>query len=350
MRKKSRFKPGWVILFIIASVFFFVLVNKPVSTPTVAESRVDVEYKVELISMDVRARGITHEGTGSHIYDITTNYVFRNAGPACSARFDLPEWAPPGNTEGGVCEFLENGVPVDFSSANRDGITDVGLSTIDSGWRSEFEEGEVKNIQVRYFLKPTVMPIAEAAGNGTDISKITRAGTNPYSSAEVFEIPVELGSGTIEHNGALNVEIEWDGEYPEFLVSAEPPGGKFEGDRFTWHMDEPGGKRVFKVMLYRTADYMYRLDDVHEMVRVLTDKKYKNYAAGPSDRDRLEMLRIARNSIFARLGYPFGGGEMSKYFGSLEWYSPDPHYRDASLTTEDRAMVAAILEAEEKLK
>ena len=58
-------------------------------------------------------------------------------------------------------------------------------------------------------------------------------------------------------------------------------------------------------------------------------------------------LRLARNEIFARHGYVFKTPEMSEYFKSKSWYSPDPNYK-GDLNDIERYNVNFIKDFEEK--
>ena len=56
-------------------------------------------------------------------------------------------------------------------------------------------------------------------------------------------------------------------------------------------------------------------------LRYLTDEEVENldYAT----------LRIAINELYARHGYVFSSEDMAAYFGSLDWYEPNPEYTDS---------------------
>jgi hypothetical protein len=343
MRKKSRFKPGWLLVFFVTAMLVFVLAKSPAGAPPLQKEVItEAEYKIELISMDIRARGLRSRAADSRIYDVRTDYLFHNAGPACSARFDLPEWSRAGEGKNRAFEILENGIPVDFLSTGSNEGTDVGLARLESGWRSEFAEGEVKTVQVRYFLKPDIKSLADVSGNTSiDIAQVTHSELSSYSSIESIELPIEFDSSLIHWQGDLDVEISWGEDYPDFLTAAEPVGANFDGNKYRWHIEEPTSEQIFKVDLIRIADYICSLEDVRELVSVITER---------NTAENRKMLRVARNSVFARHGYSFGGGDMRKYFNSLKWYSPDPDYRDAMLTPEDREIIKTILDAEERLK
>ncbi|MEZ4468063.1 MAG: YARHG domain-containing protein [bacterium] len=59
-------------------------------------------------------------------------------------------------------------------------------------------------------------------------------------------------------------------------------------------------------------------------------------------------LRLLRNMIYARHGYTFKSQLLGDYFGSFDWYTPDPAYSTARLTRLDWRNVKLIksLEAE----
>jgi ketosteroid isomerase-like protein len=48
-------------------------------------------------------------------------------------------------------------------------------------------------------------------------------------------------------------------------------------------------------------------------------------------------LRLLRNTVYARYGRVFQGGDLQSYFLSRPWYHPRPDYNDRMLTTNDRA-------------
>jgi hypothetical protein len=61
-----------------------------------------------------------------------------------------------------------------------------------------------------------------------------------------------------------------------------------------------------------------------------------------------EDARKLRSEIYARHGKIFTDKTLQKYFASLDWYKPDPHYSDRSLTLIEKKNAAAILAYERK--
>src|SRR5215813_12876266 len=60
-------------------------------------------------------------------------------------------------------------------------------------------------------------------------------------------------------------------------------------------------------------------------------------------------LRLVRNLIYARHGRPFKSDLLKGYFGTLEWYKPDPAYTDARLTAIDKRNINVIRSVEDSL-
>src|SRR5215472_4345677 len=60
-------------------------------------------------------------------------------------------------------------------------------------------------------------------------------------------------------------------------------------------------------------------------------------------------LRLVRNLIYARHGRPFKSDLLKGYFGTLEWYKPDPAYTDARLTPLDKRNINVIRSVEDSL-
>ena len=65
--------------------------------------------------------------------------------------------------------------------------------------------------------------------------------------------------------------------------------------------------------------------------------------------ESLYNLRIVRNSIFAKYGYQFSSYDLSKYFSSLEWYSPKDVDLSSVLTGVDKQNVVAIKNIEKNI-
>jgi hypothetical protein len=60
-----------------------------------------------------------------------------------------------------------------------------------------------------------------------------------------------------------------------------------------------------------------------------------------------EDLRRLRNEIFARHGRTFKDPDLRDYFGSFDWYKPDPTFTEASLSPLERANVDTIRRIED---
>lgn len=60
-------------------------------------------------------------------------------------------------------------------------------------------------------------------------------------------------------------------------------------------------------------------------------------------------LRLVRNLVYARRGRPFKSALLKSYFGTLDWYKPDPNYTDARLTPLDKRNIKVILSVEDSL-
>ncbi|HEY0405781.1 MAG TPA: YARHG domain-containing protein [Pyrinomonadaceae bacterium] len=61
-----------------------------------------------------------------------------------------------------------------------------------------------------------------------------------------------------------------------------------------------------------------------------------------------EDARKLRSEIYARHGKVFKDKSLQKYFASLDWYKPDPHYSDQALNPMERKNAAVILTYERK--
>lgn len=57
-------------------------------------------------------------------------------------------------------------------------------------------------------------------------------------------------------------------------------------------------------------------------------------------------LRILRNTVFARHGYPFQQPDMQRYFRTKPWYQPRYDFDNSNLTSSDRANLRLIEELE----
>jgi hypothetical protein len=61
-----------------------------------------------------------------------------------------------------------------------------------------------------------------------------------------------------------------------------------------------------------------------------------------------EDLRRLRNEIYARHGRPFKDPELRGYFGSFDWYHPDPAFAETSLSPTERANAELIQRMEQE--
>jgi hypothetical protein len=63
----------------------------------------------------------------------------------------------------------------------------------------------------------------------------------------------------------------------------------------------------------------------------------------------LAELRLARNGIYAAHGYRFRDRALAAHFAQQWWYRPDPRFKAAKLSPEERALVSRIKAAEKAL-
>lgn len=64
-------------------------------------------------------------------------------------------------------------------------------------------------------------------------------------------------------------------------------------------------------------------------------------------------LRLYRNLVFAGYGYVFQSKDLQEYFGSTDWYRPDPEVNgriDELLTGKDSVLIKSITELEERME
>ncbi|HJQ23683.1 MAG TPA: YARHG domain-containing protein [Blastocatellia bacterium] len=78
------------------------------------------------------------------------------------------------------------------------------------------------------------------------------------------------------------------------------------------------------------------------------NRMHEEVSSRPVTREMLEGLfledaRKLRNEIFARHGRTFKDKWLQKYFSSFAWYTPDPNFKDTSLTDIEKKNVATIL-------
>jgi hypothetical protein len=292
----------------------------------------------------VQAERIHPAKINKAIYRVTAEYSFRNPGVKCSVRFAIPE-GYINTVPGEGCEIFEDGKPVAIPAISGTDSATVGVTGRDSGWRTQFAQGQVKKIALKYYIEPV-----EKDGTGTIEVKgekrtITKAAKIFPPVVEELVVPVGLGTEAIDITGKLRVEIDCGRSLPQGYITGEPEGFKCEGGRIIWQGDLSGKRKAFKVGVMHIADGLYSLDDAKRVVRSIADKSYSGYIKGLSSDERKGFLRIARNGVFARHGFIFKG-ELYEYFKNLAWYKPNPKYDDALLTTEDSDIVRLILEAE----
>ena len=115
------------------------------------------------------------------------------------------------------------------------------------------------------------------------------------------------------------------------------------------HKDQtPEGKIELRLLSMRLGDWSGAededrtpLEDPSLLDKQLTVDQLSDF----SRRD----LRLVRNLIYARRGRPFKSDLLQNYFGTLEWYKPDPKYTDARLTPLDKRNINVILSVENTL-
>ena len=115
------------------------------------------------------------------------------------------------------------------------------------------------------------------------------------------------------------------------------------------HQEEtPEGKIELRLLSMRLGDWAggededrTPLEDPSLLDKQLTVDQLSDF----SRRD----LRLVRNLVYARRGRPFNSGLLQSYFGTLEWYKPDPKYTDARLTPLDKRNIKVILSVEDSL-
>ncbi len=61
-------------------------------------------------------------------------------------------------------------------------------------------------------------------------------------------------------------------------------------------------------------------------------------------------LRVWRNAIYARYGYPFKSADLQEIFGDQGWYEPRSPFDSSQLTATDNANIALIKDAEKAAK
>jgi hypothetical protein len=86
------------------------------------------------------------------------------------------------------------------------------------------------------------------------------------------------------------------------------------------------------------SDNSYLLADPNKQ---LTDADLSGLSA--------DQLRMARNEIFARHGYPFQSADLQQYFGKESWYKANPNYTD-DLSQTEHSNVKLLLDREAGLR
>ncbi len=81
------------------------------------------------------------------------------------------------------------------------------------------------------------------------------------------------------------------------------------------------------------------LEDPSQLERQLSLEELKKMS--------LRDLRILRNTVYARRGYSFKSEMLSMYFGSTDWYVPDPEYTPKKLNRLDYRNVKLIRSEED---
>jgi len=111
--------------------------------------------------------------------------------------------------------------------------------------------------------------------------------------------------------------------------------------------DTPEGKIEMRLLSMRLGEWSGNdedrtpLEDPSLLDKQLTVDQLSDF----SRRD----LRLVRNLIYARHGRPFKSDLLKTYFGTLEWYKPDPAYTDARLTPLDKRNINVIRSVEDSL-
>lgn len=111
--------------------------------------------------------------------------------------------------------------------------------------------------------------------------------------------------------------------------------------------DTPEGKIELRLLSMRLGEWSGNEDDPTPLEDpTLLDKQITvDQLSDFSRRD----LRLVRNLIYARRGRPFKSTLLQTYFGTLEWYKPDPKYTDARLTPLDKRNINVVLSVEDQL-
>lgn len=110
----------------------------------------------------------------------------------------------------------------------------------------------------------------------------------------------------------------------------------------------PEGKIEMRLLSMRLGDWAGAEDEDRTPLEdpTLLDKQITvDQLSDFSRRD----LRLVRNLVYARRGRPFKSALLQSYFGTLEWYKPDPNYTDARLTALDKRNIKVILSVEDSL-
>ena len=110
----------------------------------------------------------------------------------------------------------------------------------------------------------------------------------------------------------------------------------------------PEGKIEFRLLSMRLGDWSGSSDEDRTPLEdpSLLDKQLTvDQLSDFSRRD----LRLVRNLVYARRGRPFKSALLENYFGTLDWYKPDPNYTDAKLTPLDKRNIKVILSVEDSL-
>jgi len=339
---------GVLTIILLAAVAALGFYMKTAGTEASENSPPPIAPKIELVSQVVHAERLNPANTNRPIYRVTAEYSFRNPGDECSVRFAIPDGYINNTVPGERCEILEDGKPVSIPATPHPDSATVGVTGRDSGWRTQFTQGQVKKIALKYYIEP-------AEKNGLDTFEMKGKKRTITKAVQIFPpvveelvLPVGLGTESIDVTGNLQVEIDCGRSLPHELVAGEPGGFKHEGRKIVWQGDLSGRRDVFKVGVMHIADGLYSLDDAKQVVRTLTDTSYSGYMRNLSLSERKGFLRIARNGVFARYGFRFKG-ELYDYFKNLAWYKPNPNYNDSLLTTEDLEIVKLILDAEARI-
>jgi len=86
-----------------------------------------------------------------------------------------------------------------------------------------------------------------------------------------------------------------------------------------------------------TSNYLYPSDTTYITDEFLSEKDSQT-------------LGLIRNEIYARHGYVFRNSGYQNYFGSKEWYNPNPNFTEDLLNNVERENVKKVQEYERRIQ